>query len=111
MESKPPTYGDISLAEDQEELLSSTEVDDSLAGDDKDWHRRDVETARRPSRRRALLARFRRHKWLLDTGLLLAITGLLLVLVWDRRTARAASWQVGGDFTGASPASALLLGD
>lgn len=87
---------------------SSTEVGDSLIGEDeKQWDNIDLEDARSRHRRTAgeriaaALAAARSHRWLIDTLLLVVILGLLLLL--HARGRPHASWQVGGDYTGEGP--------
>ncbi|KAK3936449.1 hypothetical protein QBC46DRAFT_269596 [Diplogelasinospora grovesii] len=83
---------------DDLEARSSTEVDESLMGDEKQWqHQR---AARRSTRSR--VATFlRSHRWIIDTSLLLVILGLL---VRDKlKEPPANQWEFGGDFTGVGP--------
>ncbi|KAH8881481.1 hypothetical protein GQ53DRAFT_788029 [Thozetella sp. PMI_491] len=98
MDAKPG-YETVSLNDDHEEARSSTEVDESLMGDDKEWH---------PSRRtkkRTCMTVFNKYRWMIDTFLLLVIVSLLVLLRndWAARTFPKSSFQVGGDFTGAGP--------
>lgn len=93
--------------EDTEELLSSTEVDDldcELAIEEKQWHAIGREAQKKKSRTRACLAGFRRHRWLVDTLLLLINISLSMLLVrdvWQEKS--VGTIQIGGDVTGAGP--------
>lgn len=95
-------YGnDVTLSEDRDELLSSTDVDESLMGDDKQqWN-----AQRHGTRSDRLLAQFRKYRPVIDTSLLLVIAGMLAVLLLrDSHTwSSSGPSQVGGDFTGAGP--------
>ncbi|ERS95177.1 uncharacterized protein SPSK_06367 [Sporothrix schenckii 1099-18] len=85
---------------------SDTEVDDALITDDeKQWETVALERgllARRPSRTSRVLGAVRRHRWMVDTGLLVVILGLLVLLQLEVRQ-RPARWQVGGDYMKAGP--------
>jgi hypothetical protein len=69
----------MSVTDDQEELLSSTEVDESLMGDEKQWYSPELETGKR-SKTNTFTIAFRSYRWLIDTFLVLVIIGLLLLL-------------------------------
>lgn len=97
---KGPIFETMSLTDDQEELLSSTEVDESLMGDEKQWHSQELQTRKR-SKMNAFMIAFESYRWLVDTILVLVIIGLLLLLWSLRQQSPSSSWQVGGDFTGA----------
>ncbi len=93
-------YETVQLHDEHDD--SSTEVDESLLGDEKQQPRR------RPAkeRRRRLARLLSPLRWAIDTALLLAILGLL---VRDRRL-RAGEppvdrWDFGQDFTGVGPRS------
>lgn len=100
--------------EDQEELLSSTDVDDaSITGLDhhheKQWHNVDLESSPQKQAKRTGLQTcvvlFRRYRWLVDTFLLLVNISLSLLLVrnfWESAP-KTTPWQVGGDFGGNGP--------
>jgi len=100
--------------EDQEELLSSTDVDDSSVSgghhhDEKQWHNVDLEASPQKHAKRtmtqACVVLFRRYRWLVDTVLLLVNISLSLLLVRNFWEAAPSStpWQVGGDFGGNGP--------
>lgn len=88
--------------DDQEELLSSTEVDESLMGDEKQWHSRELESGKRTKKNKYVSA-FKSCWRLIDTLMLLVIIGLLLLLRSKSVESSSNKWQVGGDFTGAGP--------
>jgi hypothetical protein len=103
MDPKPPIYESVSSSDDHEELLSSTEVDESVVGEEKPWYTA-KEEARRRSRTSKLVSTLRSYRWLIDFSLLLVILGLLVfLLLGQRRDSRVPHWQVGDDFTGAGP--------
>ena len=98
---------------DQEELLSSTDVDDSSILDDhhpeKQWHTIDLESSSNQHAKRTKIqicvVLFRRYRWLIDTFLLLVNISLSLLLVrnfWEAAP-NSSPWQVGGDFGGNGP--------
>ncbi|KAK3326766.1 hypothetical protein B0H66DRAFT_168605 [Apodospora peruviana] len=81
---------------------SSTEVDESLMGDEKQWHQQQhqQQPTRQPRGSKALSV-LRSCKWGLDTLLLLAILGLL---VRNQLTQPVVNqWDFGGDLTGVGP--------
>jgi hypothetical protein len=91
----------MSVTDDQEELLSSTEVDESLMGDEKQWYSPELETGKR-SKTNTFTIAFRSYRWLIDTFFLLVIIELSLLLRHQWKKSPSSSWQVGGDFAGAS---------
>lgn len=92
----------MSITDNQEELLSSINVNKLLMGDEKQWCSPGLETGRRLKRNRFTIA-FGSYRWLSDAFLLFVITGLLLLLRDQSKEFPLSSWQVGGDFTGAGP--------
>jgi len=113
MDSQQQIYKHIAHPlEDQEELLSSTDVDDASVTDDhneKQWHNVDLEARpdkrTRTTRKQMCVAMFRRYRWLVDTLLLLVNISLSLLLVrnfWEAAP-NSSPWQVGGDFGGNGP--------
>lgn len=100
-------YESVEELDKYDEARSSTEVDESLMGDEKQWHRQQShqQPARRPRNRvRSILWSSR---WVIDTLLLLAILGLL---VRDQlRKPDVNQWDFGGDFTGVGPRCRLLV--
>lgn len=108
MESKQPTYENVSLSDDHEETMSNTEVDESLMGDEKEWHTSGMQWR---SRRRTITVLLDSYRWHIDAFLLFVITVLaaLLLLQARRRDEPSTRWQVGGDYTGNAPKRSLLL--
>ena len=100
-------YESVEELDKYDEARSSTEVDESLMGDEKQWHHqqsRQQPTRRPRSRVRSILWSSR---WVIDTLLLLAILGLL---VRDQlRKPDVNQWDFGGDFTGVGPRCRLLV--
>lgn len=105
---KPDTstrYDTIWTADDPErdEFLSETEVDERSLSSQEKHHQWRAST----SCHHRILASVRRHRWIIDTSLLLLITGLLIVLLVRQSilAARldgqgvAGTRQVGGDFS------------
>ncbi|XMA07481.1 hypothetical protein WAI453_000272 [Rhynchosporium graminicola] len=90
---------DATEGHDYDESISVTEFDESLMGDEKLLHHHRISTSE------SLIANFISYRWLLDTFLLLVIVILLLLLWHERRQPNIspAAWQVGGDYTKASP--------
>lgn len=87
-------------ADEHEHDDSSTEVDESLLGDEKQWHEDGIRLGQRPKRTR-LWKRLGCVWWIVDTALLLVILGLL---VRDQlRQPAVNKWDFGGDFTGVGP--------
>lgn len=85
-----------------DEARSSTEVDESLMGDEKPWHKQQPhQPLARRSIRSKIISALWSLRWVVDTLLLLAILGLL---VRDQlRKPEVNQWDFGGDFTGVGP--------
>ena len=99
MDASKPKYENVRLDE-QEHDDSSTEVDESLLGDEKHWR----EDGLQWSKKRRVLSRANSLWWIIDTTLLLAILGLL---IRDQmRTPPVNQWDFGQDFTGVGPKGA-----
>jgi hypothetical protein len=103
MDLSKPAYDTLPLAEDHDRSDSNTEVDESLMGDEHQWHSKTLESANY-KRRTTCISRLRSYRWLVDTFLLLIIL-LLLVIILLRGDARE-GWsssrrQIGGDYKGA----------
>ena len=80
---------------------STTEVDESLMGDEAQWSDKSLGAGRRPLKKRSLRSTIRSHRWILDTGLLLVILGLL---VRDQlRQPPLNPYDFNGDLTGFGP--------
>ena len=104
MESTKSIYDTVPPADEHYESRSSTEVDESLMGDEKQWHSIELGTPER-RRRSAWVSAIKAHRWLINTSLQLAILMLLVVLLFRRQDNRAQPdpRQVGGDYTGTGP--------
>src|SRR5262245_53709554 len=91
-------------AEDDEELLSATEVDSSIvANEEEQWHPPN-EFSKKRTRTRRCISSFRRHRWLIDTLLLLVNISLSVLLLRDYwQETSTGTMQVGGNFAGAGP--------
>jgi len=90
-----PKYDNVPL-EDQDEAGSSTEVDESLMGDEKKWHEHDFQPRRKRSTRSRMISALRSG---VNTLLLLATLGLLV----RQQLQTAPTLEVGSDFTGFAP--------
>ena len=103
----------MSVKDDQEELLSSTEVDESsLMGEDEkqqeQWcsaeqlQKRDQRS--RSKRKNIFATVLGSYRWLIDIFLLVVIVGLLILLrdQYKKSSSPETLRQVGGDFTGAA---------
>ncbi|KAK6836933.1 hypothetical protein PG989_006638 [Apiospora arundinis] len=111
--SKPKSggYQNVALAEDKDDPRSSTEVDESVMGDEKHWRRHDDNecshchhSLEEESTTRKYMTRFRRYRWIVDTLLLCVNISLSLLLVRDFwREKSVSTIQVGGDVTGLGP--------
>jgi hypothetical protein len=85
---------------------SSTEVDDSLMGDEKGRHPAAVKRPAKRSRRRTTLTTLSGYRWAVDTALLLTILGLL---VRDQmRSPTVNPLDFNGDLTGVGPKCELF---
>lgn len=102
VDSTQPMNENMPITDHQEELISSTDVDQLLVDDEKQWYSPGLETGRRLKRNRLTIV-FGSYRWLIDAFLLFVITGLLLLLRDRSKESPSSSWQVGGDFTGAGP--------
>lgn len=102
MEPSKPVYDTVPLADDHDhdESRSSTEVDESLVGDDHHWP-----TKRKRRSRNGCISALKSYRGLIDTFLLLVIITLLAILVLRNEAVpvSAQTRQVGGDYTGAGP--------
>lgn len=95
MDQKASQYETIWNAEDGDhEFLSETDVDESQ---EKQWRCEEGST-NKWARPRGILSTLRTYRWMIDTSLLVVITGLLLVLVL-RGPKQSETRQVGGDIT------------
>ncbi|KAI0439564.1 hypothetical protein F4803DRAFT_33930 [Xylaria telfairii] len=97
MDSITPQYQTVPIADDDEKLLSPSQIPRSFINE---WQTSDPRLDS-PKKRSRLVS----YLWLFDTALLLFIAGLLLVFVLrdGRKEPQASSWQVGGDYSGTGP--------
>lgn len=104
MESNKPVYDTVPLADEQYESRSSTEVDESVNGDECHCHFTSGRSLKR-ERRKACIFAFRSYLRIIDTLFLLVILSFLVILLLrDEHTgAQRDLRQVGGDYLGASP--------
>lgn len=93
-------YENVHL-DDHDEAGSSTEVEESLIGDEKKWHDEDFQRPQRRSRRSRLFSALLAGRWFLDTILLFAILGL--VVRQQLQTPPRNKWSFGGDIAGVAP--------
>lgn len=107
MESQTSKYANLRHVDDRDGSRSSTEVEESLMGDEKQWH--DIELSRPTTRRTKcgrVVAAFRSSRWMIDTALLLIILGLLVKDQWRKPETGEKDtnpWQFGQDLTGVGP--------
>ncbi|ETS74181.1 hypothetical protein PFICI_14047 [Pestalotiopsis fici W106-1] len=108
MEPRDKTYETVSTMEDREELLSNTEVEDSLMGDEEKQQWRNTSSSHKLlghdlRRKRDAM---RSNRWLIGTLLQVIIIALLtLILYRQQQNVRPPSEtpQVGGDVKGKGP--------
>lgn len=110
---QPGGYQNVAVADDKDDGRSSTEVDESVMGDEKHWrgeaHRHHHPDCRHHSHEtesttRRYMTRFRRYRWVVDTLLLCVNISLSLLLVRDFwREKSVSTIQVGGDVSGLGP--------
>ncbi|KAK0652484.1 hypothetical protein B0T16DRAFT_426963 [Cercophora newfieldiana] len=97
MEPLDHKYESIEHADDHGEAGSHTEVDESLMGDEKQWHQHH-HLQPRPTLRRRISSIFTTCRWVIDTALLVII--LILLLRDKQREDPSNQWEIGGDITG-----------
>lgn len=95
-------YENVSLEENDHDDLSTTEVGDSLMGDEKQWDVEDFQSRTRKSKRSTCMSILRSSRFFVDTILLLVILGLLLREQWQKGSV-SGGMEVGGDITGVRP--------
>lgn len=109
MPPKSNHYSTVSHSDTYDE--STTEFDESLMGDDKQWHSIDLNAQGKQtgSTWKEVKILLRRYRWLIDTLLLLTniglSLGLSLLLYYQFEDAKFPSrmTQIGGDYSGAGP--------
>ncbi|KAK7934568.1 hypothetical protein PG985_000063 [Apiospora marii] len=104
---QPGGYQNVAITEERDDGRSSTEVDESVMGDEKHW-RGDIDrhhhhpdcrhhSHEEESTTRKYMTRFRRYRWIVDTLLLCVNISLSLLLVRDFwREKSVSTIQVGG---------------
>lgn len=106
----PTPYQNFSTRDDDSESGATTDIESVLL-EEKQWHDLPLESRGRPLRPETRMAKWRRNRWLIDTGLILfnvALSLVLLVQVLKTGIPQATEWQVGGDFTRTDPACKSL---
>ncbi|KAK9781501.1 hypothetical protein SCAR479_01372 [Seiridium cardinale] len=106
MEPIEKTYESVSTMEDREELLSSTEVEDSLMGDEEkqQWRTSPRHFLSNDSQRKRDARKS--HRWLISTILQIIIIALLALILFRQQQATqplSETPQVGADFNGKGP--------
>ncbi|TVY75767.1 Oxidase ustYa [Lachnellula suecica] len=92
--SKNLKYENVGI--DDLDDLSTTEVDDSLMGDEKGF-------GQRRRKRTTCLSILKEARWFVDTILLLVILGVVVRGQMKSAIPKTSEHEVGGDFTGVSP--------
>jgi hypothetical protein len=87
---------------------SNTEVEEeSLVGDEKQWHADNYQRYGQRSKRSKCASIFSSLRWMIDTFLLLVILGLLLKDRWQKPSNQGyfadGGKDIGGDITGVGP--------
>jgi hypothetical protein len=80
---------------------SSTEVDESLMGEESQWHEKGIPGLARRSKKSSLRQRLGTYRWIIDTSLLLVI--LALIVRDQLRQPPLNPWDFNGDLTGFGP--------
>jgi hypothetical protein len=101
MDKKDGTYDARPSTEDQEELLSSTDVDDLHMDEEKQWYSQKLESTRRLRGDKSLLCTS--YRWIIDAFLILIIIVLVILLRIKWMESSSSNRQVGGDYTGGGP--------
>jgi len=94
-------YENIKHVDDHCETGSTTEVEESLMGDEKQWHNQRHHLQTKRTIRSKIASIFSTCRWVIDTALLVVI--LLLLLRDKSREAPVNQWDIGGDLTGVGP--------
>jgi hypothetical protein len=88
---------------DDNDDLSTTEVEESLMGDQKRLHLEEFEQWSKKSKRRTCLSILDASRWIFEGLLLFIITGLLLRDQSQNVYLKTSEHEVGGDLTGVGP--------
>ena len=105
MGHKQSIYETVPIGDEIDESRSSTEVDESLIGDEEQWKQPSRQRRRPKSRLNRCFSTFQLWRWVIDTCLLVVILVLLLLLRTEWRNSHPSWRQVGGDYTGSGPQS------
>lgn len=101
------SFEDAPRVEDREQLLPKSEAEAASSVEGENWPSTSFRTARQP-KRRAFIAAVRDYWWLLNTGLLITLIGLQLVMWRDIRAgSQDCSHQLGGDYKNEGPICTL----
>lgn len=112
MESQKAKYANLQHVDDRDDSRSSTEVEDSLMGDEKQWHDVELNRPTKRTRRNRFFTAIKSARWFIDTILLLIILGLLVRDQWRKPEAEDKDvnpWQFGQDMTGVGPRCKFIL--
>lgn len=104
MDQQRHKYENIHLTGDDHDE-SSTEVDESLMGDEKQWDGEHIQSLSKRQRRNRCLSALSSCRWIVDTLLLLVIIGLLVRE--QLRKLPVNPWDFTGDMTGVGPRCTL----
>ncbi|RBQ92155.1 hypothetical protein VDGD_08198 [Verticillium dahliae] len=105
MDSQPLTYQDLSPRDEHDESSSATEVESVLLNEkDREWQDVLLDPPASPLSASSLSARWRRHRWIISTGLILFNVVLSMVLLWKVADVPSTSLrQIGGDLIADRP--------
>jgi hypothetical protein len=95
-------YENVSLEENDHDDLSTTEIGESLMGDEKQWDVEEFQRRIRKSKQSRCMQILKSSRFFVDTILLVVILGLLVRDQWQKSSANGAM-EVGGDITGVRP--------
>lgn len=112
MESQNAKYANLQHVDDRDDSRSSTEVEDSLMGDEKQWHDVELNRPTTRTRRNRFVAAIKSTRWFIDTILLVIILALLVRDQWRQPAAEEKEvnpWQFGQDMTGVGPRCRLII--
>ncbi|CAJ2511956.1 Uu.00g075810.m01.CDS01 [Anthostomella pinea] len=103
MDSQKLKYQGVHV-DDRDDSSSSTDVEESLMGDEKQWHDVELNRPTRQTKRGKFVAALKSSRWMIDTSLLLIILALLVRDQWRKPAVEETdTWQFGQDMTGFGP--------
>ncbi|KAI1337243.1 hypothetical protein F5Y15DRAFT_390699 [Xylariaceae sp. FL0016] len=89
---------------DHDDSRSSTEVEESLMGDEKQWQDIELNRPTRRTKTNRFIATLKSSRWIVDTSLLFIILALLVRDQWRKPADQDPNiWQFGQDMTGVGP--------